>query len=102
MVQARAPVSIAVVLFAIVVGGCLGSEETRERKCARLRDHVVELRVRDVPDADRDAHRQALGNALSGDFTDQCLAMSSPQISCALGATDVVAAVECASATPSR
>jgi hypothetical protein len=61
---------IAFATFVAVVCGC-GSDSERSQQdtgaCARLRDHVVDLRVAGLRD-DREAHRQALHQALGERF----------------------------------
>jgi len=80
--------------------GCTAEEETRARKCERLREHVIDLRVGGLPKSDQQAHATALRQALSSTFNDDCMSMSNRQLSCALGATDVVAATACTSGSP--
>jgi hypothetical protein len=86
--------------LALVVAGwqataCTDPEETLERKCARLREHVLELRLEAIPEQDRAAHRQALSGALGNQFAEQCQSLTVKQVDCALAATDVVASVAC-------
>lgn len=88
---------VLLAMLGIALAGCAGEEETRARKCERLREHVIDLRIDGVPKRDREAHATALRNALSSTFTDECMALSNRQLSCALGATDVVASAACIS-----
>lgn len=90
-------VVVCVAMFGTASLGCAAGEETRARKCERLREHVVELRVDGLPERDRNAHRLALRQALAGQFSDDCMSFTSRQLSCALAAADVVAATACAS-----
>ena len=88
------------VLFALLgfaAVGCAAKEETRARKCERLRDRVIDLRVEGVPERDRAAHASALRQALSSSFADECMSLSNRQLSCALGAADIGAAAACTS-----
>ena len=84
--------------LALAVSACTRAEETIEHRCARLREHVLDLRMEGLPAADRAAHRKALGQALGDRFADECEALTSKQIDCALTATDIVASTECSAA----
>jgi hypothetical protein len=77
--------------------GCAAEEESLERRCDRLRDHLVDLRMEGVPVADQASHRVALRQALGEQFADQCKSMTAKQIDCGLGADEISAAAACAS-----
>jgi hypothetical protein len=80
--------------------GCASSEdadgeETRARQCSRLRDHLIELRLAGT-DANVEAHRTAMREALGDAFIDQCSTqLTTRQLDCALGAKDRAQALEC-------
>lgn len=87
--------------------GCGGSDDdeavTTARRCERLRDHVVELRLADInPETgvDREAHRKAMTQALGDDFIAGCKTkLSEPQLDCALAAADPASAAACTTAS---
>lgn len=78
-----------------LLAGCVSDEESVERKCARLREHAIDLRVQGIPESDQEAHRTALRDAMGLAFMDQCVAMKPAELDCALGAKDVLAIMEC-------
>lgn len=87
--------SIAFVSTLFALFGCISQEETLEHKCVRLRDHVVQLRLHGLPDADQDAHRRALSESLGDAFVDQCRTLTTSQLKCAFDADDVVDVTAC-------
>jgi hypothetical protein len=93
---------LALCAAALFVNACASEEESAEQKCQRLRDHVIGLRVQDLPEGDRAAHRTALQQALGERFTDECRTLTSTQMQCAFGANDVVAAAACSTASTAR
>ena len=83
----------------LLVTGCMSNEEPLQRKCERLREHVVDLRVQGLPERDQRAHRAALSQALGDQFTDRCKTLTAAQVACALAANEVVVATECSLAS---
>ena len=95
--------------IAVFVAACAAHQETdsAEARCSSLRDHLVDLRIREVrgPAAglDLEAHRSALRRALGSSFVDTCAAhMSDAQITCALSATTLRASTECGEGSASH
>jgi len=75
-------------------------EETQRHKCTRFRDHLVDLRVADLPAARQDsvaaAHREAMTQALGDGFVATCVQnIGNADLDCALAARDVVTASSC-------
>jgi hypothetical protein len=87
--------SIAMVL---ALAGCAASEDSdaaRERRCERLRDHLVGLRLVGA-NVDLEAHRAAIKQALGHKFIDTCASgLTTDQINCALAESDSARALEC-------
>jgi hypothetical protein len=88
--------------IAILVLACGSIEDEGPpdpRRCEQLREHLVDLQVREVHVAtgiDREAHRRAMTAALGRDFVTSCTTrLVASQIRCALDATDPVAAAAC-------
>jgi hypothetical protein len=92
----------AMVIAVQLVIGCASEEESVQSKCQRLRDHMIDLRVHDVPEADQAAHRVALQQALGERFAGECRTLTSTQMKCAFAANDVVAAAACSSGSTAR
>jgi len=71
-----------------VVAGCADHGTVDREGCARLRDHVVDLRVADAASelgTDVAQHRRALNQALGEDFIASCVrSMSYEQLECSL------------------
>lgn len=84
-------------VFALVLAACASSEDPRDartRQCAQVRDHLIDLRLAHAHDVD--AHRAAMKQALGDRFVDECAAsLTQTQITCALTASDAVAAIDC-------
>jgi hypothetical protein len=64
-------------LIAIMCIGCGAGDDDheplRERTtCERLRDHLIELRLADATGVDRDAHREALRQAIGPNVVSSC------------------------------
>ncbi len=82
--------------------GCAGDAQddgvaTRKR-CEKLRDHLVELRLADASGIDHAAHREAMQRALGDDFIGSCTSSLTPtQVTCALDAKDTASATSCSS-----
>lgn len=96
----RAPAEVRTLIvwlamFCAALLGCADSEEPRARRCERFREHLIELRMEGLPEADRKAHRAALHQALGERFTDECKELTSRQLSCGLAAKDISAAAAC-------
>jgi len=73
--------------------------EARQR-CTDLRDHVVDLRLKDIADpaVDVAAHRAAMTQALGDHFVDSCLKdLSEKQMNCVLTASDTQSVTDCSS-----
>lgn len=87
------------IMFAMSCAGS-GSAPPEAKRCAELREHLVELQVADIHIAsgiDREAHRRALGQALGDQFVGQCIdRLSEAQVDCSLAAADKAAAADCA------
>lgn len=91
--------SCARVLAALLLLSCADQGESIERKCERLRDHVIDLRMEGLPASDRDAHRHALKQALGERFADECRTFTAKQITCGLEAKDISDATACSGAS---
>jgi hypothetical protein len=82
-----------------VAAGCASSDdgEVSRSRCTQVRDHLVELRLQDATNVDRDAHREAMKQALGDGFVASCQEhMSSAQLTCALRAKVLSVATACA------
>jgi hypothetical protein len=67
------------------------------RECARLRDHLIELRMATVT-ADQDQHRATLERVLGDSFISTCVEQTDEsQLRCSLAATDEHSLGECSS-----
>lgn len=90
----RAAGVVAVLLWV----ACASSEEgerAKAKRCELARDHLVDLRLAGTQ-ADVQAHRAAITNALGSGFTEQCIAtLSRDQIDCALAAKEATRALSC-------
>jgi hypothetical protein len=101
MARLQRAFGLATLLLALG-GGCSSDEESRREQCERVRNHVVSLRLNDLPAVDevgeqtREAHRSALTQALGDEFIGACEARyEKREIECALAARDVAAATTC-------
>ena len=66
--------------------------------CERMRDHLIELRLADATEGNRDAHRVAMKRALGDEFVETCKrSTSASQRRCVFGAADAHAVTKCAS-----
>lgn len=86
---------VGVVLLGLV--GCASSEDEARSSCERLRQHMVDLRLSDVPQPDRQAHREALAGSLGERFVDGCQQLPGAQVRCALAARDSTSLAACSS-----
>lgn len=88
-------------MLLLVLSACAdGNQPPEASRCAKLKDHLVDLQVMDIHVAtgvDREAHRRALAGALGEDFTKNCTStLTESQVDCALAASDAAAASACA------
>jgi hypothetical protein len=87
----------------VLFGACTSEESpASEASCAEMRDHLIELRLRDaqgaVPHVDVAAHRAALSKALGDGFVESCHStLTIAQARCALDARNSTAAAACSS-----
>lgn len=90
-----------IVLFVTICmsAGCATSENEEDaarKRCTRMRDHLVDLRLASAGDrVDVRAHRAALTQALGDAFVAKCKELPVATVKCLLGATDSVSANEC-------
>ncbi len=90
-------------LLLFTLAACSADDASEEERvgspCEQLRDHLVDLRVRDAtgtPD-ELAQHRAAMMRALGDDFVVSCEDNLGPtQIACATAATDLAAVTACA------
>lgn len=72
------------------------SEPAATKQCEALRDHIVDLRLWEATGVDREAHREAMRDALGQEFVDGCTkTLTENQVDCGIKATDVAAATAC-------
>lgn len=88
-------------MLLLVLSACAeGNQPPDASRCAKLRDHLVDLQVMDIHVAtgvDREAHRRAFASALGEEFTTNCTSkLTESQVDCAIGASDAAAAAACA------
>lgn len=88
-----------VVVYLVVACGGGGSREdeskARADQCAKMRDHLVELRLATAPHIERDVeqHRAALAQAMGPAFIEGCTKdMTEAEVACVIGAKDAPAA----------
>lgn len=94
---------MSIVLFALalaLVASCGGDDDPessgRDTPCERLRDHLIDLRLADAKHVDQAAHRDAMKQAMGGDFLASCAKLDRAEIDCALDAPDTTTASACA------
>jgi hypothetical protein len=93
--------SIATVLALANGAASEDSDSAHERRCERLRDHLVDLRLVDT-NIDAEAHRAAIKQALGDKFVATCATgLTASQVECALAASDSARALECTRASTS-
>ncbi len=94
---------MSLVLLALVAS-CGGDDDPelspRETPCERLRDHLIDLRLADAKHVDQAAHRDAMTQAMGGDFLASCEKLDSSEIECVLDAPDTTSATACATRAP--
>ncbi len=90
------------ILAVCVVAACGGGPEdetkARSQQCAKLRDHLVELRVGAARGTASELaqHRVAMKQALGAQFVETCITTTTDvQATCALAARDSQSAAEC-------
>lgn len=92
------------VFLALAFAACAGadSDDLEREDCARLRDHVVDLRLSaadaagNLSPADRAQHRTALTAAAGDGYVDECSKTHSPrQVACLLAASSLDALSAC-------
>ena len=95
--------------LALLMAACTAHEQPQnpEERCAKLRDHLVDLRLEDVRGSaaglDLDAHRAAMKRALGSDFIAECAArMSETQLDCAMASRTLSASNDCVDGSASR
>ena len=90
-----------ILLVLILVAACGEDQDVAETaeltRCERLRDHLIDLRLAEATNVDKDAHREAMRNALGTSFLGECARMPESDRDCALEATDTNAAAACSS-----
>ncbi len=81
--------------------GCSSSEDDGDasrRKCVQLREHLVDVRLKDVTNVDAAAYRAVMARSLGDRFVTECIRdLSELQIKCALAATDSASVTACSS-----
>ena len=99
--------SLSLLLIACGSADDEGDLSNVEKRCLRMRDHLIDVRLQsttaDVPGADAARagaiaaqHREALTAALGEDFARRCASsMSVAEIDCVLGADDNEAVTAC-------
>ena len=82
-----------------LLAGCTERNTVDREGCARLRDHVVDLRVADAAGElgnDLAQHRRAMNQALGETFIDNCVrSMSYEQLECSLKLSDLADSGNC-------
>jgi len=64
--------------------------------CERARERLIDLRLADASEVDREAHRDAMKRALGDSFVSGCTSsMTTAQVRCVLSAADSVSAATC-------
>lgn len=95
--------------FALLLAACTAHQEPEDpdARCARLRDHLVDLRIHEVRGSaaglDLDAHRAVMMRALGSDFIDACKAhMTDAQLDCAIASTTLSGSSGCVDGSAGR
>jgi hypothetical protein len=90
---------VGAILFGVWLLGCASSkddDDVDKARCGELREHLIDLRLKGMTDADVAAHRTALQQAMGDDFIASCQrSVTSSQMKCTLGAVDSEAAEAC-------
>lgn len=98
--MSRTTSSVIGILF-VTLTACTHDETVDHRSCEKLRDHLIDVRVKSDGAAGADAaqHRDAMKAALGDDFVDSCeRSMSAEQLHCAMNARDLGATRDCSGA----
>ena len=85
-------------LVIAALAACSSSEPPRSLsdRCGALRDHVIDLRLKDAPNVDIEAHRAVMKQAIGAQFVAECVkGVSEKQLSCSLAATDSESVAAC-------
>ena len=90
----------SVVTAVFVLVACGGEEEDSVvKRCQRVRDRIIDLRLESASKVDRSAHREAMREALGSEFINSCSqAMTAKQRQCVLDARDLASATACTTA----
>jgi hypothetical protein len=87
---------IVILLCASLVACTSPSDAVDRRQCERLRDHLVELRLRTTSaELDASQHRRAFTQALGEGFLASCLQLDRAALDCGLRADDLASATAC-------
>ena len=93
---------VALCVVSILIA-CSSSDDidVDRRRCEQLRDHIVELRLRDVKSGiDVRAHKAAMKRALGERFIGGCMKeLSASELQCHLRARDLATAAACTKRT---
>lgn len=86
-------------VFALVLAAGCSSDDGEEiltvSPCERLREHLIDLRLADAMNVDKDAHREAFRTALGADFLASCSKLDEDAVTCAISAADAHTAAAC-------
>lgn len=89
--------------LALLFSACSTDEApSRARQCAKLRDHLIDLRLANATGVDHAAHRKTMQRALGDDFVASCERLAERQLECALGAKELAAATACTAAAATK
>lgn len=86
-----------ILLVLIVVAAC-GNEQDNEVEltpCEQLREHLIDIRLADAVNVDKESHREAMRQALGRDFLSRCSQLGDAAVTCALVAPDSASAAAC-------
>lgn len=64
------------------------AEEKQLTRCEQLREHVIDVRLADAVQVDKDAHREVLRQSLGTEFLGGCEKLSKEVVDCGLAAAD--------------
>lgn len=84
----------------LCIGCAAGSSEPEKqgtKACEQLREHVIDVRVSEIQQ-DREAHREALRQALGRSYVTTCLEEPRERFECEMKATDIDGIRNCSSA----
>jgi hypothetical protein len=92
------------VIFVLGGLGCASIDEdmveSPKRRCAALRDHLIDLRVESANGVvDVKSHREALHQALGEDFVSRCSERPVDEIKCAMAAKDTSSVAACSASS---